>query len=292
MPLSDTWCQLIAPPSGAPSAEGLEQRLQAAVARSKEAYTEGFRTSDEHFVRYLAQRAAGAENPEAILTRPHLGDMYLAHACTERDSRALSTFEGRYATEIRLACGRIAPEAAEEIGQRVREKLFIQGKLAAYSGTGPLGAWLRAVVARTAIEWRRLGSNRPLVSSDGELARLVDPHDPELAQFRAEYMDVFKQAFQDALASLSARERTLLRLSVLERLTAEQIARAEGAHRVTVARRLGAVRDKLLDTTRALLMERLGLTPSEFGKVTRFCLSQIDVSLYRMLHDDPTDPDL
>lgn len=265
--------------------DALDAELSAMVVRAKGRAPSGIRENDDAFAAFVSERAAKSDTPAAFFRSPQLADLYLAWACIEGDGAALRAFEARFAEEIRRASGRVATDAAEEIGQRVREKLFVQGKLAAYSGTGPLGAWLHAVVARTAIEWLRVVSHRPLASSDDALDRLVDPHDPELAQLRAEYMEPFKRAFQDALASLTPRERTLLRLSVIDRLTADQIARAEGAHRVTVARWLGAIRDKLLDTTRAILVDRLGLTSSEFGKVTRFCLSLIDVSLHRVLRD-------
>jgi RNA polymerase sigma-70 factor (ECF subfamily) len=87
------------------------------------------------------------------------------------------------------------------------------------------------------------------------------------------------------MAALPARDRNVLRLVYGEGLSVEQVAVLYQVHRVSVSRWLGATRRELLEQTRARLRERLRLDDAEMASLTRLCLSQIDVSLDRILSE-------
>lgn len=232
-------------------------------------------------------RAAIAEG--APLSAVHTSDLYLALACARGDAAALMTFEAQLGPEIARGLGRLKLRgpAADELTQRLRHKLFVaapgeEPRIVAYSGRGPLKAWLRALVAHEALsEHRRRG--REDHESDSAIGDLAASDDPELREVRARYAAPFRDAFQDALAALPARDRNVLRLVYGEGLSVEQVAVVYHVHRVSVSRWLGAARRELLDQTRARLRDRLRLDDSELASLTRVCLSQIDVSLDRIL---------
>ena len=211
-------------------------------------------------------------------------DLELARAAGAGDTAAIAEIERLSAEDIARALGRLRIDSAlgDEIRQHVREKLFVgpAPKIASYEGKGPLGAFIRAVVVHAAISAKRKQKNH---AGDSALDFLADGADPELARIKARYGASFKQAFQDALATLSARERNLLRLVHVEGMPLDQVSAMYGVHRVSVSRWLGTARTELHDRTRRLLAERLSLDPSELASVQRLCLSAIDVSLARLL---------
>jgi RNA polymerase sigma-70 factor (ECF subfamily) len=228
----------------------------------------------------FAQQIRATEDPL------HTSDLYLALACAAGDRHALAAFEQRFAAEMTrsLARLRLDPTTADEVAQVVREKLFVTGKIASYSGKGPLGAWLRAMVVHTAVSAHRK-EQKHAGESDSLLGEAAASSDPELAQIREKYAAAFKEAFKDAFLALPERDRNVLRLVYAEGLTAEQVGLAYGVHRVSVARWIGQAKEGLLDGTRSLLRDRLSLDPAEFASVTRLCLSQLDVSLDRLLRE-------
>lgn len=219
----------------------------------------------------------------------HHADVYLAIGCAAGDAASLAAFEQHHGPEVgrSLARLRLHGPAAAEIQQRLRHKLFVadrgaEPRILGYSGRGPLRAWLRALVAHEALsELRR--ARREDHASDSELGDRAAGDDPELAQIRARYAGPFREAFQAALGALSPRDRNLVRLVYTDGLTVEQVAVTYGVHRVSVSRWLGQLRGDLLEGTRARLRERLHLDDSELRSLTRLCLSQIDVSLDRLL---------
>lgn len=220
----------------------------------------------------------------------HASDLYLALACASGDAAALSCFEEAFGPEVTRALGKLSlrgPDAAE-MAQRLRHKLFVaeggaEGRIAAYSARGPLRAWLRAMVVHEALsEHRRRG--REDHETDSAIGDLAADDDPELAQIKARYAAPFRQAFSDALGGLSPRDRNVLRLVYGEGVTVEQVAQMYGVHRVSISRWLQQTRRDLLEGTRARLRERLHLDEAELRSLTRLCLSQIDVSLDRLLN--------
>lgn len=219
---------------------------------------------------------------------PGDADLDLARACAAGDSRAIAEVERRFGADLVRALARLRIDAtsSDEIRQTVREKLFVakDGRppgISSYEGKGPLGAFLRAVVVHAAMSAKR--SQRRDHDGDSAIRDAAAADDPELDEIRRRYGASFKQAFADALAELEPRDRNVLRLVYVEGVAVEQAALAYGVHRVTVSRWLADARAHLHSRTRALLRERLSLSATELASVARLCLSQIDVSLDRLL---------
>jgi RNA polymerase sigma-70 factor (ECF subfamily) len=100
---------------------------------------------------------------------------------------------------------------------------------------------------------------------------------------RALYKEAFEAATRDALDALSPRDRTLLRLHVVERMPLMRIGVVYDVSHTTIARRLDAARAALVKTVKQLLTRRLALSPSELASVAALVLSDIDVCISELL---------
>lgn len=216
-------------------------------------------------------------------------DLYLACAASLGDATAVATVDSLVMSEASRALGRLGLDEAarDDVRQIVREKLFVPksgasaSAIGRYSGRGPLGAWLRATLVHAALSTLRTRARAP---EDVSLSRLPDDaSDPDLVRLRERYGEAFREAFQAALVELSPRQRNVLRMTHLDGLTAEQVGSTYGVHRVSVARWLGEARAALLERTRASLRAKLSVTSDELSSLTRLCLSELDVSLARLL---------
>jgi RNA polymerase sigma-70 factor (ECF subfamily) len=206
-------------------------------------------------------------------------DLLLAAACVDQQPAALADLDRRLVTEVRRALGGVDP-ATDDVTQLVRERLLVgtPPRIAEYAGQGPLSAWLRAVAVRTALNARRGGARESPVSSppDSPVSR-----DPELALLRERFRDAFRRAFADAVSRLSPRERTVLRLSVVDGLTLERIGAIYRKDASTISRWLDAARRALHEHTRAALQPHV--PPGEFDSVLRAADSELNLSLSRLL---------
>jgi RNA polymerase sigma-70 factor (ECF subfamily) len=75
----------------------------------------------------------------------------------------------------------------------------------------------------------------------------------------------------------------LLRLHHVESLNIDELAPIFQIHRATVARRLAKAREEISERTRSLLVSRLRLSESECASIMGMILSQLDISIVRVL---------
>jgi len=78
-----------------------------------------------------------------------------------------------------------------------------------------------------------------------------------------------------------------LRLSCVEGVTQETLARSFKVHRLTLSRWLGKARSQLLKATRQRLAEALGASSSEVGSLMTVLESRLALSIRRLL--EPSD---
>lgn len=270
--------------------DALERRLERIVEDARAAWGAVPQPVDD-FLRFLAEHLESGRDPLASLASIHGADLFLACACARRDPAALAAFESAFFADLEPALARIssAPEFISEIKQRLRSKLFLAQdgggppRIVEYSGRGDLRSWLHVTAVREALSEARR-NKREVALDDAMLdATPSAGADPELVHLRAKYEPEFQRAFRAALEALSSTERNLLRYHHIDRLNIDQIGALCRVHRVTAARRLAAVRKKLVDATRRHLSERMNLSPSELQSVLRALQSELHVSLERML---------
>jgi RNA polymerase sigma-70 factor (ECF subfamily) len=232
--------------------------------------------------------AAIAERGEGTL---HATDVYLALGCAAGDPAALAAFEVQCGDTIRRAttASGATPAESDDLAQVVRQRLLVApasggpAKIVSYSGRGSLQAWVKVVATREAARMLPIARREPALADD-DLARLVAPDDdPEIGYLKRLYRAEFKQAFQLAVAALPARDRLVLRQSVLDGLGIDALAAQHGVHRATCARWLEAARQQILAATQAELVQRLSLSRAELQSVIKLIASSLEVSLARVL---------
>ncbi|MEZ4442746.1 MAG: sigma-70 family RNA polymerase sigma factor [Polyangiaceae bacterium] len=241
--------------------------------------------SREIFDRYLEEHAQGP--PDAL----HLADLYLACACARGNEGAIALFRERYGPALRHAIGRAAPTAlCLEVEQRAFIKLFVSDgdrspAITSYGGRGKLSTWVQVLARREALNAHRAERRHEKgpVEEAELLRRAVDDATPELRAIEGRLHDAFKQAFADALAQLSARERNLLRYECIDALTREQIAKLYGVTVKTIGRWRAAVRERLGREVKARFVERAAVADSEIESIMRLVDSEVELSLSRLL---------
>jgi RNA polymerase sigma-70 factor (ECF subfamily) len=215
-------------------------------------------------------------------------DLYIAFACGTGDPAALRAFEARYFQGLDAVVGRISgsPATVREIEQIMREKLFVaagaEPRIVEMAGHGDLAGLIRVVAIRIALNLRAAAvRNVPL--DHAELAVLAPECDPELAAIGEQHRAAVKAAFETALDALRARERSVLRMHLIDQLSIDDIGRAFDVHRATAARWLERIRADLRDTTLRVLRDRLALPNEELHRIIRGVESRLQISFQRIL---------
>ncbi|MBX3185579.1 MAG: sigma-70 family RNA polymerase sigma factor [Labilithrix sp.] len=269
----------------APSASrsDLEEALAGAVSRARAAFPEVI-LDEARFAEFLGGRVA-----EADLESARAGDLWAACACGAGDAKAIAAVEVRYFPDVDAALGKMGLTADRmgEVKQGLRRLLFVGDgetppRITEYRGTGDLRAWLRVTAMRAALKLiRKEGRETP--TDDALLEARAQEDDPELAYMKAAYRAAFKKAFQEALDSLDAQERTLLKQQIVDGLGIDELGSLYQVHRATAARWLQSAREKLLSRTRRTFMMNARLSSDECESIMRMVRSQLDVSLHRRL---------
>ena len=261
----------------------IEARLQSLYAAARDAWP-AIDLPPDLYLRHVAERRDDV--PDAATA----ADLYLACACARGDPVALEAFSSRYLRTLARTLRRFDPSSAfaDEVSQTLRETLLVPRenappRIAEFRGRGTLAAWVRIAATRAALRMRR--RERPALGEAGEEAMAPDlPAD--VAYLKARYRPEFEAALRSALAALSDRSRTLLRLHYVDGLSIDQIGAIYGVHRATAARWVAGARGELLESTRRRACERLGISRTEMVSLMRLVASQLDVSLRQLGGDD------
>lgn len=237
-------------------------------------------------------QARGHTEPESL--EAHASDFYLAFACGQSIPTALRLLEQHYLPRARDALLRrgTAHAQVDEVLQLLRERLLVgrEGalpRIADYDGRGPLTAWLRTSAVRLALNSVRGVAARP---PESLISGLVAPDDLELQALKGQHRDAFSEALTDAFAKMETRDRGLLRMHLLDGVTSDQLAKVHGVSRATITRWLKTARDALFELTRAGLRERLGMSEEDFAQLVPQLLSQLDLSVRRLLESSDKRP--
>ncbi len=273
-------------PPGA--SDALERALAAAADSARTAWPQ-IAPDRAGLARALGDKLESEDlgEPLAALAQVRAADLTLALACARGEPVALRLFEEQFLARVPALVRRLDPSGTlgAEVAQELREKLLVAGeggpRIADYSGRGDLLGWLRVVALRAALKLRR-AQRRHGLHALGERehgADLLDGADPERDYLRLRYQGEYEAAFRAALQSLHAPERLLLKLHHVDGLSLPRLAALYRVHRATIARRLADHRRKLLETTKALLRDKLRLSESEFESLLVLVRSQLGVGL-------------
>lgn len=269
------------------SSERLAPILPDLIAEARSAWP-GFGIDDATFARHLAEIAPDGDDAAEAMAKLRIADLYLACACAEGDPPAIRAFEEHVIPGARRAAARVDgdPVFVEDVCSDVRVRLLTaddgRPRITSYLGHGPLVHWVQVTAMRVAqTRKRRNKGDRYTVLDD--LAASTGGADPELAPLAAQLRAPFGEAFTEALASLSARERNVLRLYLVDEVSAEKIGGMYRVHRATVARWIAAARRKVYVATRKRLAEQKGIERGGFDSLMGHVLSGMDLSIASFL---------
>lgn len=270
----------------APLPDDAELRLRELVGRARRAFPE-LAITPERFIAALAH--ACGDDVGAALGELHAEDFGLAVACAGGVPGALERCDRLCAPAIRAAVARIDPAAdfCDEVRQILWQRVFVgapdrPARILTYGGRGPLAAWVAVAAQRVAIDLRRAAMPTAGVDPDADDLLPAREH-PEAAYLRGRYRGEFQAGVRAALAALADRDRLLLRLTVVGGLSHEQVAAIYGVNQSTVSRWIARARDGVLEATEREVCARLGLPASEFRSLAGLFLSDLDLSLSRVL---------
>jgi RNA polymerase sigma-70 factor (ECF subfamily) len=225
-----------------------------------------------------------------------IDELALARACAAGHNSAWEVFLTRYREKLYQSALRIAREdsAARELadslyadlyGTNTREGQRIS-KLASYTGRGSLEGWLRTVLSQEYVN--RYRRTKRLVSLDEESEEGIQfsapepeplpPAEPRLAQ-----------ATDEALAVLSAEDRTILAAYYLDGRTLAEIARMLGVHESTISRKL----DKMAKALRKQIlagMARRGMSRRQAEEAFEVDVRDLHLDIRKRLAQDSSRP--
>jgi RNA polymerase sigma-70 factor (ECF subfamily) len=262
----------------------------AMVSTARAAWPQ-LRLDEAALARFVGERVTGDDLSSSLAGLP-AADLALVAACVAQDAAAHAAFD-TILTEVDAAgaATRASKDLVDEVKQLLRVQLLIarDGKppaIAGYRGKGPLRGWIRITATRELIRHKKkLAREVPLQRSLEAVLGGTSGADPMLSQLKAEYRSEFATALAQAIAKLSAEDRTLLRQQVVEGLSIDEIGAAFGVHRATAARWLTRARSALVATTHEVLAARLEIPVAEIESVIRLVQSRLDASVVRMLRN-------
>jgi RNA polymerase sigma-70 factor, ECF subfamily len=275
-----------APVSPGSDPEGLERALAAICARGRAAHPETS-LSDDVFVAHLARCGApvGARGDGLCAE-----DLYAACACLQGDVAAIAAL--RAANRIVLAgyLRRIdsSKPFVDEVEQRLWDSILVgtlgaPPKLATYSGQGPLAGWLGIAAQRIALMARRHEDAEERAGKSAAAEAQLVSADPELAFMKGQFREQFQRAVSAALLVLDDRQRMIYRLHLIDGMTVDRIAKMYSVSQSTVSRWLADTRKGVITEARRILSEELKLSGGEFESIAGLMVSQLDLSVSRIL---------
>ena len=278
--------------SGLPTpAGGAAEAAWAATVATARATWPQVRVDEAQLAAFVGPRLVGSgpDLATALAALP-AGDVALAAACAAQEPTAHAAFDS-VLTEVDAAGAttRAPRDLVEEVKQLLRVQLLVAkadkpAGIVGYKGKGPLRGWVRITATRELIRHLKKASREQPVD---EMARRLDEagDDPVLEQLKAEYHTHFAKALREAIADLSAEDRTLLRQQIVDQLSIDELGAAYGVHRATAARWMNRARAALVAATRARLAASLALPVEEIDSVIRLVHSRLDASVVRYLRE-------
>jgi RNA polymerase sigma-70 factor, ECF subfamily len=269
------------------SGEVAKSELRAYVSAARATWPD-LAFDEAAFVSHVVSRASSGVLPPL----DHAGDLLLAFACARSIPGAVVAFHRIYGAVVARVLSRRRAHTAEagDVSQAVYEKLLVAPargtpKIADYRGAGPLRSWIATTVATTLSMARRTAGRHDHRSEGAALSMALETATPELLYMKSRYRGEIEAAMVRALTHLGVRERTLLKLHLVERMSIDQLGTIYAVNRATAARWLAAARASLLARIRDEIQVNLGVSRSECDSLVDLVRSNLHVSAARYLSE-------
>ncbi|MDB4958004.1 MAG: putative DNA-binding regulatory protein [Myxococcales bacterium] len=282
--LSEQLLQHLGDASGTP--RELDEILYEALSASRAAWP-GIELADADFVAYLAARVSRDAPLDKTLRSSCIPDLWLACAIERGDVAALRVFETQAMQHLGAAIAHLDGGSAltEDVVTAVRERVLGsaaggRAKIADYRGRGDLRGWLRVVAVREALQIMRQRRREAPLAED-LATKLAD--EGSAVPMSPDEQRVYREAFTAALATLTPRERNMLRQQFIYGATIDELGALYGVHRATAARWIAQVRETVLRRTRRQIGEALRLSGADLDSAMGRIANHLDYSLRQTL---------
>lgn len=167
-----------------------------------------------------------------------LSDVVLAVGLEDGETGAVRLFESDYMPIVRAVARRIGGQSAVDCVENFAAELVIPRtdrppRIRTYQGRTPLASWLRSVVANYWISQTR-GQTEHTMSAP---TQIQVRHDPSARAEREDCEELLKPMFTNVASALSAEDRLILQMLILDGVPQHELARALGLNSGTVTRR-------------------------------------------------------
>ena len=244
--------------------------------------------SEQMFVAYLASVTADRYPPVNDGQLP-VEDLFLACACLNGVAGAAQMFQERVGAAIRASVRSLARDASteDEIRQELLADLLVGSDdrpalIGRYRGAGTLAAWVAVTAQRRGICHLRAEKIEARARL-GTAAVSTEALAPDLIYLRRRYRPAFERAIAEATHSLGSHGRVILGLRWVRRLGLKEIGALYGVTKSTASRWVIDAQQTLVDETRRLLRQRLGITEEDLAAMAGELTDEIDVSLSGLL---------
>jgi RNA polymerase sigma-70 factor (ECF subfamily) len=251
----------------------LDSLLQRLTERAESEWPH-FRLERLAFRQRLMRDFEAWDDDIAVLLQLHVADLYLALACELGTSAAITSFATIHLAGLDMHLKRFRRSSlrVDDLRREMEDTLLFgkgdrPGRIGQYRGRGPLKNFVAATARNITLTMlrseRRRARNVDVLTETSMLSRIPAP----IASARNE--SAVRDAVRSALLELDRRQRTVVRLHVVQGVTLTQIGRMLKVNQSTVSRTLDAALRFLQRKLRRELRDGCGMTESEMLSVIR-----------------------
>ena len=297
-------------------AENLQRTVADAIDHllSRADNTRGLRNSDValrvnlSLGKYLLRDNASPEHYEikAFIDEIRADDLCLVIACEKGDEKAWEDLVANFDSTVKSASRKFASntEDTDDLASSIWAELYglrqdadgnKKSKLAYYSGRGSLAGWLRAVVSQLAVDQFRKQSkfvqieeNREFENLANEASENTNNHvvshsdNPEEILTEKRTAGDVAAAISEAIKSLDAEDRLIMKLYYFDDLKLKDIANTFGYHEATASRKLVRVQTDIRKAVEKSLRDQHGWTDGEVKRYLSDTASKLGLSLEKL----------
>jgi RNA polymerase sigma-70 factor (ECF subfamily) len=251
----------------------IEARLNAATSDAAARWP-GATVSDERYAAWIAERLPEGGAPiEQKLEALRLVELYLACACAAGDAKALAAFDATFIAGAGVS---------DDVKQGLRTKLFLAAldgrpaRIASYGGRGDLARWVQAIATRMAIDEVR--AQRDVPTEQALLDAIGVDADPGSELLRRDAKLLLQTAMREAVATLGARERSMLLQYYLDGVGVVALGKFFKIAPSSVSRTLAKTLALLMIEMRRALIRNGGVSRDELERLADFVGSQLSLT--------------
>ncbi len=260
--------------------------------------------------KYLFKDDPNAEHHDvvAFIDEIRSDDLCLIIACEKGDEKAWEDLVANFDATVKSAARKITSnnEDAEDLASSIWAELYglrqdadgnKKSKLAYYSGRGSLAGWLRAVVSQLAVDQYRKQSKFVQIEETREFENLAEEssnhsdndrvvhhgQSPEELFSEQQTADDVTTALREAIDSLDADDKLILKLYYFDDLKLKDIAATFSYHEATASRKLVRIQTEIRKLVEKELKKSHGWSEGEVKKCLSDAASKLGVSLETML---------